>query len=99
MRIRSVDAEKFCERWRQVYGARHGCSIDASIEVGSPKDTRHAMSGVEAIGMMQLAVLVDLVITAKLRPNHDGGVRAKIGMRFHPVDEFANRRIRLHYCL
>src|SRR5437773_12268154 len=80
LRINGFGAKHPCDRRRHIRPADDGCSIHAFVEIRSPKNTGHSMSVVEALGVMQLSAAVDFIITSELRPKHDSGVAAKVGM-------------------
>ena len=92
--MNGVNAEKFCKRWRHIPGANHSLSIGAPIKIWPPENARHSVRVIKAVGMMQLAVLVHVVVSSELRSNDDGGVAGKIWVPLYPVEDIADCEVR-----
>src|ERR1700730_13655683 len=95
--VNGVNAKEPCKRWRHIDRADDGFPVDSSVEVRSPKNAGDAMCAVEAVGVVELAVRVQLVVSSKFRSNDNGCVVVEIRITPDPIKDLADRMVRCSY--
>src|SRR6266571_9473650 len=93
LRITSIDVKDPRQCRRHIQTADHGFLVHAFVKPGTPEDACYTMRVVKPLRMVEIAMRIDFIVPAKIRPNHDRRVAAKVRMAFHPAENPAYGRV------